>query len=173
MWIRTNWLTIGVVLALILSGFAVTEGVILQRHMLHVVGSDTIVVPARMDVYASTAGIAPSINGDDIVLWLGRLDSGAQTRVSVNKTGKQSVDFYDIKGRLRLTIGLDNSGHAHMSAFDEHGKPQPVDSNFLTETTNPSGGLDPTRQAAQSNQPSSAAAAPRRMGEKNSRALLK
>ncbi len=84
--------------------------------------SDIIIVPSRMDLSRSTAGIAPSENGQGIVLWLGRIDSNALTRISVNEDGTQRLQFFDKRGRLGLNIGLDATGQTQMRVFDEDDK---------------------------------------------------
>jgi len=115
------------VMSMLISAWALIRVFALERKLRRVTASDTIAVPSRMDLSRSTAGIAPSQDGKDIVFWLGRIDSNAQTRMSVNGDGTQSLEFFDRRGKLRLSIGLDQTGQGRVQVGDEHGKLHTVD----------------------------------------------
>lgn len=120
----SGWLTVGIVAAVLVSGFTLTELVRLQRHLERFVGTDELVVPKPFGRNGLSAGLAP--DGDRIVLWMGPYQNPAQTRITVDKAGKQDINFYDVKGRLRLSVGIDATGRAHLFALDEQGKTQRI-----------------------------------------------
>ena len=123
----TRWLFIVAIVSLLISAWAVVRVFALERKLRRITATDTVAVPSRMDLSRSTAGIAPSQDGKDIVLWLGRIDSNAQTRMSVNGDGTQSLEFFDRRGKLRLSVGLDQTGRGRIQVGDENGKLHMVD----------------------------------------------
>ncbi len=137
----SGWLTVGVVAALLVSGFTLSELSRLQRHLEHFVGTDELVVPKPFGLNGLSAGLAP--DGNQIVLWMGPYHNPAQTRITVDKAGKQDINFYDVKGRLRLSVGIDASGRAHLTALDEHGKPQPIPDSTM-ETSHQAAATGPS-----------------------------
>ncbi len=121
-----RWLWVTTFIAIACSVLAIAEVVRLDRRLRHMVISDMVVVPARMGAMRSSAGIGPSENGQEMVLWLGRMDSNAQTRLAVDKDGGQTLGFFDKRGALRLSIGIDATGEAQIRFVDSKGNARVV-----------------------------------------------
>ncbi len=110
------------VISISLSIGALIEVGLLERRLKHVVFTDALVVPSRLGMFRSTAGIATSNDDEHVALWLGRIDSNAESRLTSYKDGRQSLDFYDRRGKLRLSVGLNSSGDAQVQVFDKDGR---------------------------------------------------
>jgi hypothetical protein len=123
--VAKRWFPIAIaVLALICSLWSAVAVSSLHRQLSRAVGTDMLIVPS-IPVPAS-AGIATSLDRNEISLWLHRADSNAQTRMSVLADGSQNLIFYDRKGKLRLTLGLDAAGNGYLHFLDETGKEVPL-----------------------------------------------
>ena len=117
----TRWLWFTTAIALLFGAWSFAEVIRLNYRLHRTVMSDMIVVPARMDLMRFNAGIGSSKRGDEIALWLGRLDSNAQTRLAVSDGG-QILGFYDKRGKLRLSIGIDATGEPQIRFIESNGK---------------------------------------------------
>lgn len=121
-----RWLYAITLIALLCGLAAIIQVARLTGMLRHVVATDSLVIPSQIGTVHTTGGIASSQDGEEMVLWLGRMNTNAQTRLSVRKNGSQSLEFFDGRGKLRLKIGIDAAGRTQMQSFDERGRPQPL-----------------------------------------------
>jgi len=106
-------------------------------------------VPWPQDWVGATrvnAGIATSRDGNEVSLWLaGSPLSGSlqQTRIEASASGRQRLDMYDRKGRIRLRLTTTDEGEPSMTMYTPDGKTlwsapsagAPGDSGSATATT--------------------------------------
>lgn len=67
------------------------------------------------------AGIAPSKDDKDIVLWFAQHQTFAQTRMGFERN-EQALTFVDARGKLRIWLGIAGDGTAKLRILDPAGK---------------------------------------------------
>ena len=132
MHISSRYLVGSIGASLILSLWALWSVVALEREFRRTVMTNMVTVPANVAVSRASAGLGMSGDGDDVALWLGRIDSNAQTRIASSANGEQMLGFYDRKGKLRLSIGISAAGEAHIWSVDATGARRVIDMRQLS-----------------------------------------
>ena len=116
----TRLLALSVLLLTLLLG-------VLLRQQRRVLVTDSlfasqITIP-RAFVSSASAGIAPATDGSSVTLWLSSslFPPNREVRIDVSRSGEQSLRFYDIHGKVRLSLGLAADGTPQVSMQDPKG----------------------------------------------------
>ena len=114
-----RWLRVTTVLVLALAaGLAYVT----MRESRELFVSDSLVVPRGFLVGPGPfAGVGPSKDGKDIVLWFAQHGNNAQTRIGFERR-EQALTFTDSHGKLRIWLGIASDGSAKLRLLDAAGR---------------------------------------------------